>query len=278
MDQVVRCPVLQMSGCAFLGRLPYSLLFGLLLALLAVVARVQAEPVVRIGTGDWTPYVDQQRSDGGALARLVSAVFAVAGYRTEFVFYPWDRNVLMLEQGSLDAIMPYSCSPKRLDFGTCSDPLVRGEIVLFHRKDLSFDWRYVTDLRAFRIGTTHGYSYGPQFDQALQDGILRVEQSSKEDTGFRLLELGRIDLYLQDRAVGYAMLRRLFPQGHAITHHPRFVNTEPLRLLFRRGDPAAAQLLERFNAELARFAERGELRRLQQAFSAGSADQWRPAP
>ncbi|WP_394559504.1 substrate-binding periplasmic protein [Aquipseudomonas alcaligenes] len=257
-------------------RLP---LLGVLAGLwMAFAPVVRAEPVVRIGTGDWVPYVDQQRSDGGALARLVSAVFAKAGYRAEFVFYPWDRNVLMLEQHNLDAIMPYSCSPKRLDFGVCSDPLVRGEIVLFHRKELSFDWRRVEDLKPYMIGTTHGYSYGPQFDRALQDGALRVQQNSKEDTGLRLLELGRIDLHPQDRAVGYAMLRRLFPSGHNITHHPRYVNTEPLRLLFRRDDPASAQLLERFNTELARFAERGELKRLQEALYSGNADQWRPAP
>ena len=45
----------------------------------------------------------------------------------------------------------------------------------------------------------------------------------------------------QDRAVGYAMLRRLFPQdGGNIVHHPRQLNTEPLRLLFRKNDPESA--------------------------------------
>ncbi|MDD0841888.1 substrate-binding periplasmic protein [Pseudomonas sp. Gutcm_11s] len=265
------------SACACRSLSRRSSLLGLLAGLLlAVSPSVLAEPVVRIGTGDWVPYVDQQRKDGGALARLVSAVFAKAGYRVELVFYPWDRNVLMLEQGNLDAIMPYSCSPKRLDFGVCSDPLVRGEVVLFHRKELHFDWRRVEDLKPYLIGTTHGYSYGPQFDRALQDGSLRVQQNSKEDTGLRLLELGRIDLHPQDRAVGYAMLRKLFPREHNITHHPRYVNTEPLRLLFRRDDPASAKLLDRFNAELARFAERGELKRLQEALNRGDPDRWRP--
>lgn len=255
------------------------LLRGLLLGLLLALAPVtHAEPVVRIGTGDWVPYVDQQRSDAGALARLVSAVFAEAGYRVEFVFYPWDRNVRMLQQGALDAIMPYSCSPMRLDYGLCSEPLVRGEVVLFHRRDKPFDWQRLEDLESYRIGTTLGYSYGPQFDRALREGKLQVEQNSKEDTAFRLLELGRIDLHPQDRAVGYAMLHRLFPGERAITHHPRYLNTEPLRLLFRKGDPASEQLLQRFNDGLARFAQRGELDRLQEALYSGNADRWWPRP
>ena len=94
---------------------------------------------LRIGTGDWAPYVEQGRADAGALARLVRAVFAESGYAVESVFYPWDRNVLMLQRGALHAIMPYNSSPSRLDYGVCSDPLVRGEVVFFHHRDLAFD-------------------------------------------------------------------------------------------------------------------------------------------
>ncbi|MBD9414520.1 transporter substrate-binding domain-containing protein [Pseudomonas sp. PDM16] len=253
-----------------------SIRWLLLASLLLSGSSALAERVVRVGTGDWVPYVDQHREDGGALVRLVKAVFTAAGYQVEFVFYPWDRNVLMLQQGMLDAIMPYSCSPIRLDYGVCSEPLVRGQVVLFHRKDLPFDWTRVEDLKDYRIGTTLGYSYGPEFDGALNKGLLRIEQNSKEDTAFRLLELKRIDLHPQDRAVGYSMLRRLFPGEQGITHHPRYLNTEPLRLLFRKGDPAADELLHRFNEELSRFAQRGELKRLQEALYSGDADRWRP--
>lgn len=249
-----------------------------LFCLLLPLSAAQAQQIVRIGTGDWAPYVDQRRADGGALGRLVSAVFAEAGYRVEYLFYPWDRNVLMLQQGELDAIMPYSCTPKRLEYGVCSEPLVQGEIVLFHRKDLSFDWRGLDDLRPFRIGTTLGYSYGPQFDAALQAGSLQVLQNSKEDTNFRLLELGRIDLHPQDRAVGYSMLRQRFSAAElaSITHHSRQLNTEPLRLLFRKDDPASLAVMRQFNASLRRFAERGELQDLQRALYSGDPDGWMP--
>lgn len=255
-----------------------SSLRWLLVALLLSVAPAFGEPLVRIGTGHWVPYVDQQRDHAGALGRLVEAVFAEAGYRVEFSFYPWDRNVLMLQQGALDAIMPYSCSPIRQAYALCSEPLVNGEVVLFHRKDRAFDWKNLKDLEAYRIATTLGYSYGPQFDDAVQRGALRVEQNSKEETAFRLLELGRVDLHPQDRAVGYAMLRSLFPRERrlAITHHPRYLNTEPLRLLFRQDDARALELMQLFNARLADFARRGELRRLQKALYSGNADEWRP--
>jgi len=253
------------------------------LPVLAVVfasLNASAESVVRIGTGDWVPYVDQHREDGGALTRLVRDIFAAAGYQVEFIYYPWDRNLLMLEQGSLDAVMPYTCTSARQQVSACSEPIVRGEIVLFQRKDRALDWQAIEDLKAFSIATTLGYSYGPQFDTALQSGQLQVQQSGKEDTGFRLLSLGRVDFHPQDRAVGYAMLRRLFsPAERAqITHNPRSLNTEPLHLLFRKNDAQANQLREVFNAGLSRLASRGELARLQRALYSGNPDQWLAKP
>ncbi len=254
--------------------------YGLLLAALAVCLSAHAHPVVRVGTGDWLPYVEQQREDGGALSRLVRGIFSAAGYQVEFVYYPWDRNLLMLEHGNLDAVMPYSCSAPRRRISECSDPVVQGEIVLFQRTDQQLNWARIEDLKSFSIATTLGYSYGPQFDAAVQNGQLQVQQSGKEGTGFRLLELGRVDFHPQDRAVGYAMLRRMFtPEVRAaITHHPRVLNTEPLHLLFRKGDTKADQLREVFNAGLRRLVQSGEQERLQQALYSGNADQWRVTP
>lgn len=252
----------------------------LLLMALASCPSVQALEPVRIGTGDWVPYVDQGRSDGGALARLVRAIFKAAGYRVEFIYHPWDRNLLMLQHGDLDAVMPYICNAARQRVSSCSEPVIKGEVVLFYRKDRPFNWQVIADLQPYRIATTLGYSYGSQFDEAQQAGRLQVLQSHKEDTGFRLLTLGRTDLHPQDRAVGYAMLRRLFSDQvrATITHHPRHLNTEPLHLLFRKDDARASQLRELFNAGLRRFVENGELERLQQALYSGSPDQWLVEP
>ena len=243
----------------------------------ALACHAETGQLVRIGSDDWVPYVDAQRADHGAVARLVSAVFAAAGYRVEYVFYPWGRNELMLQQGALDAIMPYSCGPARQAYALCSQALARGEMVLFHRQAQPFDWTRIADLARYRLGTTLGYSYGPQFDEAQRQGQLQVEQIGKEDNAFRLLALGRIDLHPQDRAVGYATLRRLFPGTADIVHHPHYLNTETLHLLFRKSDPAAEEMRQRFDQALERFARRGDLARLQEALYSGNADNWQPS-
>ncbi len=47
-------------------------------------------------------------------------------------------------------------------------------------------------------------------------------------------------------------------------------------MLFRKDDARADELREAFNRSLRKFAERGDLARLQQALYAGNADQWAP--
>lgn len=248
-----------------------------LMMLVGLMAHAE-DRVVRVGTGDWVPYLDQNQADGGALGRLVQAIFQQAGYRAEFLFHPWDRNLLLLQQGGLDAVMPYICSEARQQISRCSDVVLRGEVVLFHRMDKDFDWQRLEDLQALRIGTSLGYSYGPVFDAAVQSGRLKVQQANKEETNFRLLLLGRVDVHPQDRAVGYAMLRRLLSADEQalITHHPRELNREPLHLFFHKDSPRGLELLRLFNRGLERFAARGELEALQQALYTGAADNWMP--
>ena len=72
-----------LSRCV-VSSLPYPVfrLFSRCLVLFAALGSamsVAAQPPVRIGTGDWLPYIDQGRADGGALLRLTRAIFTDAG-------------------------------------------------------------------------------------------------------------------------------------------------------------------------------------------------------
>lgn len=239
--------------------------------------QVQAEQLVRIGTGEWTPYVEQQRADAGPLGRLVSAVFSRAGYRVEYHYYPWVRGVHLLKTGELDAVMPYICSPERQLYSVCSAPLVSTEMAAFHVRDKAFSWQQFSDFEAYTIALTKGYSYGSSFEAARQSLALNIQESSKEDIGMCLLLAGRVDVHLQDRAVGYAMLRRLFTaeEQQRIVHDPQSVSREQLGLLFRK-DASGEQLRQAFDAALRSLQENGELQRLQEALERGEAAAWEP--
>lgn len=229
------------------------------------------ERVIRVGTGDWIPYVDESRPDAGALGRLVTAIFEEAGYRVEISFYPWGRNTHLLKDGALDAVLPYYCSEERQQFAHCSEPLVSGEMVFFHRTDMDFDWREMKDLSRYAIGAAHHYFYGEAFEAAERSGLIKVQRTVRDDFNLRLLEMRRVQLYPQDRAVGYAMIRAQFPpeQRALLTHHPRPLHVQPVHVLFHKGSVRGEHLLEVFNEGLQKRRASGELQRLQSAILTG---------
>lgn len=233
--------------------------------------------LVLIGTGEWSPYVEQSRGDAGPAGRLISAVFSRAGYRVQYVFYPWARGVLLLQKGQLDGLMPYICTAEREVFSLCSGSMFISNLAVFHRKDQPFDWRTLKDLEAYSIALTNGYSYGDEFDRARAAGRFNLRSDSREDAGMRWLLAGQVDLHLQDLPVGIAILKRGFTveQQQQIVAHARSVTRESLGLLLiktARGE----QLRQAFNAGLQVLRDNGELQRLQEALDAGTAANWQP--
>jgi polar amino acid transport system substrate-binding protein len=265
-----------LNSCCLLMLLSLSL--GAQAAPPALLDSAAADPqVVLIGTGEWTPYVEQSRSDAGPTGRLISAVFARAGYRVEYFFYPWARNVLLLQKGQLDGVMPYLCNPERQAFSLCSDSMVNSQLAIFHRQDQPFDWHTLKDLEAHSIAVTNGYSYGLEFDRGRAAGRFKLRSDSREDAGMRWLLAGQVDLHLQDLSVANTLLKRSFTpeQQRQLVAHPRPVSREPLGLLLTK-NARGEQLRQVFNAGLQALRESGELQRLQEALDAGQAADWQP--
>ncbi|WP_228276959.1 substrate-binding periplasmic protein [Marinobacter sp. JSM 1782161] len=223
-----------------------------------------ADRIVRIATGDWQPYVDSAKPDFGPLGHVIRTAFARAGYEVRYRVFPWTRNAQFVATGEQDAMMPYYCSTERARKYRCSLPIVSGEQVFFHRDGDSLDWDSMADLADQTIGATLGYFYGGSFERAEQRGTIAVKRIADDAANLRLLLRGRIDLYPQDRAVGYGMIRANLPesQWHGITHDPRPLHRESLHLLFGRQGERGKQLMTVFDRELRAMRDSGELERL----------------
>lgn len=261
----------------------------LLCASLAVLglphAVVAAEPppenTIVIATGSWTPYVEVKQEevslDPGALEARIKSVegplievvrkaFSAVGVQVDFVSHPWTRNAQLVQSGAVDAALPYYCSVDRAQSFICSDPVAEGEQVFFHRREMDFDWSGISDLRPYTIGATLGYFYGETFEVREAVGDLKVLRVAKDEVNLKLLTHGRIDLFPQDRAVGYAMIRDLLPpeQWADITHHPKPLHRKSLHLIYTRATDRGMRFSRLFDRELAKMKESGELAELLQ--------------
>jgi len=142
-----------------------------------------------------------------------------------------------------------------------SDPVVENGFYLFHRKDYLFDWRQVSDLDKQRIVGTRGYDYGDAFQQAEAKGQLRVNRVTSDETAFRQLIAGRVDVFPVDKVVGFDTLHQYFNAADRakLTFHPQPLRLDSLHLLMSREVPGNAELMARFNQGLAQLRESGKV-------------------
>ncbi len=245
-----------------------SLCAMFLLSLL--LSEVNAE-TLKIATGEWVPYVSEDYKHHGAIGHVIEKIYQDEGVEVEFGYFPWARGYQMVKDGVWDTTMPYYCSPEREKLFYCSDPIVNGEQVFFHRADYPFEWRSIDDLKGLSVGGTLGYYYGEAFEKAERDKLFKVQRIVSDETNFRVLMKGRIQVFPQDREVGYAMVRRLFSEEERtlITHHSTAIHTKSLHLLFARNNEKSKRYLDMFNRGLKRLQSTGELQGYLNAMSNG---------
>ncbi len=232
----------------------------------------------RVATGEWVPYVSEDYPHQGAIGHVIETIFARAGIETAFGYYPWARGYQMVKDGLLDGTMPYYCSAEREEEFYCSLPIVEGQQVFFHLKSYDFDWKTIADLKGLNVGATLGYYYGEAFEAAEKQGVFQSHRVGRDETNFLVMSRHRIQVFPQDRDVGYAMIRRLFnaEEQALFTHHPTPLHTKSLHLIFPRTSANSERYLKIFNTGLTKMRQSGELARYLEDMRAGRYEQ--PAP
>lgn len=212
-----------------------------------------------ISVGDWPPFFVESEPGQGSVARLVTDIFAEAGYEVEFHFVPWKRAYREAAAGRHDATAIWMYAADREKDFVFSDPVMNERFVLFYHKDAAVEWQRMEDLSGLRLGGSIGYSYGESFDNAVENDVIDVEWVASTELNFRRLLFGRIDAFPEEINVGYYILRRETDPDEAemITHHPRPISENESFLLFPANEPETERLLKIFNRGLQAFRDDG---------------------
>jgi polar amino acid transport system substrate-binding protein len=262
-----------MEGYQSVMRHPFSCL---LLICLFASAPAGAEGVVRLTNGEWPPYLSEQLPGYGLASRIVTAAFAQQGIKVEYGFYPWPRSLALAKTKEWNGSLVWVRTAERSRDFNFSDPVIDLSSVFFHLKTMQFKWTTLADLAHYSIGVTNGYSYGQPFADAVKQGRLRVEVVPSDELNFRKLLHGRIQLFLDNRLAGQALLARIFTPDEAsqIVAGSDYVGTRPLCLMLNKRQPQNAQLMVQFNAGLKKLRDSGELDRM----LVDTGDKVSPAP
>ena len=246
-------------------RLFSSILALLSLSLLSIALNSHAaeHQKLEIVVGDWPPFLDQKLQHNGIIAKLISDILSDEGYEVQFFFRPWGRAYLEASTGQRDATAIWMHKPEREKDFYFSQPVMKESFVFFHLRKRPFNWNSLQDLKGMTLGGGINYSYGPEFNAALEDDLFKQERTDSKKQNFKLLLLGRIDLYPEEVTVGYQSLYRdLSPlESQKITHHPTPFLSNDSFLLFPRKKTTSPALMAAFNRRLKEYRDSGRYKR-----------------
>ncbi|ASP38088.1 amino acid ABC transporter substrate-binding protein [Bacterioplanes sanyensis] len=215
----------------------------------------QAEPV-KLANGEWAPYQSEQLKHGGFISQIISEVFAAEGYQTEFSYMPWKRGFEETKNGKMDGAFIWSKDEERQQHFLFSDPVITLSTSLFQQVGKSISISGPEDLAGKQVGGIIGYNYGTE---ALEEsGKLKIQRIAEAEGNFKKLELGRLDIVLEDTDVGAEQVNRL-GLGDKIVANPTTINQRDFYLLISKKSPRAQELVDAFNRGLAKLKADGKL-------------------
>ena len=224
------------------------LLIGVLPLVVLFAASSALGDGIRLSTLEWPPFVGLDLPEQGVVSARVRKICAVAGIRLELSFTPWKRVLLEASTGSSQGFFPEYRSAKRENDFYFSEPVGCSVVGLVRRSDVTLEWTRLEDLAAYRIGVVDGYVNTEEFDRLVEKGVLQTVKSNSDVLSLRMLEAGRIDAVVMDRAV----FKHLSTQGKAsevpswLVFDPHVLAVHSLHVCFPK-NPEGKALVERFD-------------------------------
>lgn len=228
--------------------------------------------VIEILTIDWKPYewYDTIKKDWvGVDVDVVRAVLSKMGYEVAFFTFPWSRCVELMKIKAYDGIMSLRITQECQAFLSYPDePLSTGKDVLFKLRSSELNFERLEDI-SFNVlcGYTEGYACGDWFWNAKFKKIA----VSDDVTGFKLLQSGRIQLFVCNLFVGKQLAKDL---GIEVQPSPVFGEKMIYYLAFSK-NYQGSYLSEVFSRRLKEFKLTDEYLRILKRYGITYDDFWR---
>lgn len=219
---------------------------------------------VRFSNQSYPPFMGEQLPRGGILSAVVSEVFRRGQVSISYGWYPNHRAIQLARNGDVDGSLGWTPNEERSRDLLFSEPVMPFRMVLFQRAGESYPWQTLADLAPYRFGITAGNFYSDAFNSLQQQGVLKVDIAGDDISNLRKLLAGRIDLFPMEWEAGQLLVHSTLRvhQARQLVPQAREYWTTPLCVAVSRKHPQAAELIARFNRELRKMRDSGELARL----------------
>lgn len=228
---------------------------------------------ISIASGEFVPYTSKTIMQQGFVNHVVTEAFKQEGYVAEFDYLPWKRTYLMTKKGKFPAASYYNKAQKHEKDFYFSDPLITTSIVFFFLKGTTIQgWNQLSDLKPYRIGATHEYTYTKEFWALGKSGELQIDVANSDTLNLKKLIRKRIDLFPMELVAGYELLRKEFQPStiHTIDALPKALKTNFGVLLFSKKHPDSKKWIPIFNRGLKKIRDNGLYEKMEDQLLAGA--------
>ena len=170
-----------------------------------------AEVEVKFSIGEWEPYTGRKIENYGMASAIVAAACEAANIKPIFEFMPWKRGEQTVMDGGNFATFPYKEIEERKSNYMFSATLFSSNFaMLTHYKNSKlsqFSYQKPKDLQPYSIGIVAGTD---AIKFPLEKVGVQVEEVPTAEQNLKKLETGRIDFYIDDKAVIYQALKKSY--------------------------------------------------------------------
>lgn len=220
------------------------------------------ETEVKFAIGEWEPYTGKNMELSGMAVEIVRAACNAAGLQETFEFLPWKRAENQVMTGSYFGTFPYKEMKERMaDYNFSTTLFTSSFGVLIHKnnaKTKDFQLQKPEDLLSYTIGIVTGTD---AIRIPLEEIGVHVEDVPTSSQNIKKLEVGRIDFYIDDKAVIFQALRRIYSAEQMagfVFLEGDFGDKNDFKIMISKKYPQNGVLLEKINDGINKIIESGE--------------------
>lgn len=190
----------------------------------------------------------------GIYPALVSEAFSRMDCAVSLEALPWKRALVSMDEAQAGVAGIYK-TEERLQKYDYSDPLFEETILVVSRADTPIAYSGVESLRGKIVGVMRGWTYGDEFENALKNGLFRVEEADGDGQNLEKLRANRLDAMLCVREGVLAAMAAMGASHQFSVSESPFSVTRTYLAFSKKADRKAT--LEAFNAALSAMRKDG---------------------
>ncbi len=243
-------------------------IFAAFVLALSLNSSAFAECKVTVGWESWEPY--QFKNSSGVLSGvdidIIKAAFEESGCKVEFKEMPWKRQLVSVEDGSLNIAPGASILPERQKYANFSQAYRDESFALFFVKGGNDKYKIskLEDLITYniKIGTVRGFFYGKKFEDAMKNPKFKamVEEADDDEMNIKKIDGGRIQALIIDPFVGIGQMKKMNVISK-VERNPLTLVSGTIHVMFSKKS-VTPDTIKAFNDGLQKIKKSGKLNQI----------------